>query len=96
MNGGHATGINTGMPTGGYRRHVWDHGVLARKTLIQETFKTSIGGITVIKPVQVIPSHLIYNNTYYQFGPVNCCGWGGASFGLCGRNKTKQQKTNRC
>jgi hypothetical protein len=84
------------MAAGSDGGNVWNKGVLATEALVQKTFETAVGRITVIKAIQVIPTHLVYNNTNYKFGPTNCCGGRRAGFGLSGRYKTKQQKTNRC
>src|SRR5688572_7124943 len=87
----YAAGINAGMSAGCYRRYIRDQGVLAGKSLVQKTFETAIGCVSVVIPVQVIPAHLVNYNTNHQFGTIERSGRRSGRFSL-GRGETINYK----
>src|SRR5690606_17295582 len=60
----HTAGIHRTMPDSRESWNIIDHGILTRKTIAKQAFEAVIS-ISVCKPVQIIPTHLVYHQSYH-------------------------------
>gem|GEM_PF-4791510 len=68
----HAASVNACMT---YRRdggYVVDNRVLATETLVEKALEAALAPIIIIG-VEIVPSHLVHYDAYYQFGPSGLC-----------------------
>jgi hypothetical protein len=53
------------MTNSSYRRQIVDQAVVTGVALLNQPFETIVAKLVII-PTEIVPTHLVYHNTYYK------------------------------
>ena len=72
VSGRTGSSIDAGVSHTRYGRHIVEHLVVARESLVDETLHSALAELVVIV-VEIVPTHLVDNDAYHQLRALHLC-----------------------